>query len=195
MLLRHLRRRDPAVRAAVSDRAEESTCATFAGSPARYGGGMPTTSMSLRELMLRRRPGERQSSGASEPQAEFRHLPADHVRGWRDDRCGIFFVQAVQKAGPGGRCSFINRRHRLGSRLICAELLPICRLPGPAYSYAYDAGRERSRGGGRNTTQIGVATAAVMVGWSGYVNKLLSNLFSFRCARIVGGAMVSPGSG
>ena len=98
---------------------------------------------------------------------------------------GIFFVlsQAVPEAGPGVIVSFIIAGIAAGLAAICyAELSSAVPVSGSSYSYAYTTLGEAVAMGVAACVllEYGVATAAVAVGWSGYVNKLLHNLFGFQ---------------
>ncbi|HEX5254299.1 MAG TPA: amino acid permease, partial [Mycobacterium sp.] len=142
---------------------------------------MPATSIGLTEQMLRRRPvvGAHAAHGA-----------ADHLkRGIGTFQLtmfgvgstigtGIFFVlaQAVPEAGPGVIVSFIIAGIAAGLAAICyAELASAVPVSGSSYSYAYTTLGEAVAMGVAACVllEYGVATAAVAVGWSGYVNKLL----------------------
>lgn len=95
---------------------------------------------------------------------------------------GIFFVlsQAVPEAGPAVIVSFVVAGVAAGLAAICyAELASAVPVSGSSYSYAYATLGEAVAMGVAACLllEYGVATAAVSVGWSGYVNKLLSNLF------------------
>lgn len=97
---------------------------------------------------------------------------------------GIFFVlsQAVPEAGPGVILSFIIAGVAAGLAAVCyAELASAVPVSGSSYSYAYATLGEGIAMGVAACLllEYGVATAAVAVGWSGYVNKLLQNLFGF----------------
>lgn len=149
---------------------------------------MPASSISLTAQMLRRRP----VIGA--PVA---HGAADHLkRGITAFQLtmfgvgstigtGIFFVlsQAVPEAGPGVIVSFIIAGIAAGLAAICyAELASAVPVSGSSYSYAYTTLGEvvAMAVAACLLLEYGVATAAVSVGWSGYVNKLLHNLFGFQ---------------
>lgn len=98
---------------------------------------------------------------------------------------GIFFVlsQAVPEAGPGVIISFVIAGIAAGLSAVCyAELASAVPVSGSSYSYAYTTLGEVTAMGVAACLllEYGVATAAVAVGWSGYVNKLLTNLFGFR---------------
>jgi len=149
---------------------------------------MTAPSISLKKQMLRRRP----VSGA--PVA---HGAADHLKRsigtfqltmfgvGSTIGTGIFFVlsQAVPQAGPGVIVSFIIAGIAAGLAAICyAELASAVPVSGSAYSYAYTTLGEAVAMvvAACLLLEYGVATAAVSVGWSGYVNKLLSNVFGFQ---------------
>ena len=98
---------------------------------------------------------------------------------------GIFFVlsEAVPEAGPGVIVSFIIAGIAAGLAAICyAELASAVPVSGSSYSYAYATLGEAVAIGVAACLllEYGVATAAVAVGWSGYVNKLLHNVFGFQ---------------
>jgi amino acid transporter len=98
---------------------------------------------------------------------------------------GIFFVlsQAVPEAGPGVIVSFLIAGIAAGLAAICyAELASAVPVSGSSYSYAYATLGEvvAMAVAACLLLEYGVATAAVSVGWSGYVNKLLHNLVGFQ---------------
>ncbi|OBI85197.1 amino acid permease [Mycobacterium sp. 1245805.9] len=149
---------------------------------------MPSSSISLTEQMLRRRPvvGAHAAPGA-----------ADHLKRsigtfqltmfgvGSTVGTGIFFVMslAVPQAGPGVIVSFLIAGIAAGLAAICyAELASAVPVSGSSYSYAYATLGEAVAIGVAACLllEYGVATAAVAVGWSGYVNKLLSSLFGFQ---------------
>jgi APA family basic amino acid/polyamine antiporter len=149
---------------------------------------LPASSISLTAQMLRRRP----VTGA--PVA---HGAADHLKRGigafeltmfgvgSTVGTGIFFVlsQAVPEAGPGVIVSFIIAGIAAGLAAICyAELASAVPVSGSSYSYAYTTLGEvvAMAVAACLLLEYGVATAAVSVGWSGYVNKLLHNLFGFQ---------------
>lgn len=97
---------------------------------------------------------------------------------------GIFFVlsQAVPEAGPGVIVSFLVAGVAAGLAAFCyAELASAVPVSGSSYSYAYTTMGEVVAivVAACLLLEYGVATAAVAVGWSGYLNKLLHNLFGF----------------
>lgn len=149
---------------------------------------MPSSSISLTEQMLRRRPvvGAHAARGA-----------ADHLKRsigtfqltmfgvGSTVGTGIFFVmsQAVPEAGPGVIVSFLIAGIAAGLAAICyAELAAAVPVSGSAYSYAYTTLGEVVAIGVAACLllEYGVSTAAVSVTWSGYLNKLLHNVFGFQ---------------
>lgn len=149
---------------------------------------MPASSISLPEQMLRRRPvvGAHAARGA-----------ADHLKRsigtfqltmfgvGSTIGTGIFFVmsQAVPEAGPGVIVSFLIAGVAAGLAAICyAELAAAVPVSGSAYSYAYTTLGEAVAMGVAACLllEYGVSTAAVSVTWSGYLNKLLHNVFGFQ---------------
>jgi APA family basic amino acid/polyamine antiporter len=149
---------------------------------------VPATSISLTEQMLRRRPviGAPVAYGASEHLKrsigtfELTMFGVGSTIG-----TGIFFVMslAVPEAGPGVIVSFIIAGIAAGLAAICyAELASAVPVSGSSYSYAYTTLGEAVAMGVAACLllEYGVATAAVAVGWSGYLNKLLHNLFGFQ---------------
>ncbi|BBY37856.1 amino acid permease [Mycobacterium mantenii] len=149
---------------------------------------MPATSISLKEQLLRRRPAVG---------AHVAHGAADHLkRGIGTFQLtmfgvgstigtGIFFVmsQAVPEAGPGVIVSFLLAGIAAGLATVCyAELASAVPVSGSSYSYAYTTLGEIVAMGVAACLllEYGVATAAVAVNWSGYLNKLLSNVVGFQ---------------
>ena len=149
---------------------------------------MPSSSISLTEQMLRRRPvvGAHAARGA-----------ADHLKRsigtfqltmfgvGSTIGTGIFFVmsQAVPEAGPAVIVSFLIAGIAAGLAAICyAELAAAVPVSGSSYSYAYTTLGEAVAMGVAACLllEYGVSTAAVSVAWSGYLNKLSSNVFGFQ---------------
>lgn len=145
-------------------------------------------SISLKEQMLRRRPvvGAHVASGA-----------ADHLRRGigafqltmfgvgSTIGTGIFFVMsvAVPAAGPAVVVSFLLAGLAAGLAAVCyAELASAVPVSGSSYSYAYTTLGEAVAMGVAACLllEYGVATAAVAVNWSGYLNRLLSNVVGFQ---------------
>ncbi|EUA39464.1 amino acid permease family protein [Mycobacterium avium subsp. avium 2285 (R)] len=98
---------------------------------------------------------------------------------------GIFFVmsQAVPEAGPAVIVSFLLAGVAAGLAAVCyAELASAVPVSGSSYSYAYTTLGEVVAMGVAACLllEYGVATAAVSVNWSGYLNKLLSNVVGFQ---------------
>ncbi|KAA1251706.1 amino acid permease [Mycobacterium simiae] len=146
---------------------------------------MPATSLSLRQQMLRRRPvgGAPVAQGASGSlKRSFGTFELTMFGVGSTIGTGIFFVLsvAVPQAGPGVIVSFVIAGIAAGLAAICyAELASAVPVSGSSYSYAY-----ATLGEGVAVCvaaclllEYGVATAAVAVGWSGYVNKLMSTVF------------------
>ena len=95
---------------------------------------------------------------------------------------GIFFVlsEAVPVAGPAVIISFLLAGLAAGLAAICyAEMASAVPVSGSTYSYAYTTLGELIAMGVAACLllEYGVSTAAVAVGWSQYVNKLLENFF------------------
>jgi APA family basic amino acid/polyamine antiporter len=95
---------------------------------------------------------------------------------------GIFFVLsvAVPRSGPAVVVSFMIAGIAAGLAALCyAELASAVPVSGSTYSYAYTTLGEFVAMGVAACLllEYGVSIAAVAVGWSGYLNKLLDNLF------------------
>ena len=139
----------------------------------------------LKEQMLRRRPvsGAPVVQGASENlKRSIGTFQLTMFGVGSTVGTGIFFVlsQAVPEAGPSVIVSFFIAGVAAGLSAICyAELASAVPVSGSSYSYAYATLGEAVAMGVAACLllEYGVSTAAVAVGWSGYVNKLLSNLF------------------
>jgi basic amino acid/polyamine antiporter, APA family len=106
---------------------------------------------------------------------------------------GIFFVMslAVPEAGPAVIVSFIIAGIAAGLAALCyAELASAVPVSGSSYSYAYTTLGEAVAiaVAACLLLEYGVATAAVAVGWSGYLNKLLNNLFGFQIPQALSAA-------
>jgi len=106
---------------------------------------------------------------------------------------GIFFVlsQAVPKAGPSVIVSFLIAGLAAGLAAICyAELASAVPVSGSTYSYAYTTLGEAVAMGVAACLllEYGVSTAAVAVGWSQYVNKLLDNFLGLQLPQELSGA-------
>ena len=86
-------------------------------------------------------------------------------------------------AGPAVIVSFVLAGIAAGLTALCyAEMASRSRSPGRPYSYAYATLGEVVAMGVAACLllEYGVSTAAVAVGWSGYLNELLDNLFGFQ---------------
>ena len=106
---------------------------------------------------------------------------------------GIFFVLsvAVPEAGPAVIVSFIIAGIAAGLAAVCyAELASAVPVSGSTYSYAYTTLGELVAMGVAACLllEYGVSTAAVAVGWSQYVNKLLDNFFGHRLPQALSAA-------
>jgi amino acid transporter len=94
---------------------------------------------------------------------------------------GIFFVlsSAVPEAGPAVVVAFVMAGIAAGLAAICyAEMASAVPVSGSTYSYAYATLGEIVAMGVAACLllEYGVSTAAVAVGWSGYLNEALRNL-------------------
>ncbi|MDN5770992.1 MAG: amino acid permease, partial [Microlunatus sp.] len=94
---------------------------------------------------------------------------------------GIFFVlsSAVPEAGPAVVVSFLLAGFAAGLAAVCyAEMASSVPVSGSTYSYAYATLGEIVAMGVAACLllEYGVSTAAVAVGWSGYVNEALVNI-------------------
>ncbi|NUU19190.1 amino acid permease [Cellulomonas humilata] len=97
---------------------------------------------------------------------------------------GVFFVmhEAVPDAGPAVVISFLLAGLAAGlSALSYAEMASAVPVSGSTYSYAYATLGEVVAMGVAACLllEYGVSTAAVAVGWSGYLNQLLHNLIGW----------------
>ena len=94
---------------------------------------------------------------------------------------GIFFVlqEAVPKAGPAVIVAFLIAGLAAGLSALCyAEVAGTIPVSGSTYSYAYHSMGELVAMivAACVLLEYGVSSAAVAVGWSGYLNELLQNL-------------------
>jgi amino acid transporter len=106
---------------------------------------------------------------------------------------GVFFVmhEAVPDAGPAVVVSFLLAGLAAGlSALSYAEMASAVPVSGSTYSYAYATLGEVVAMGVAACLllEYGVSTAAVSVGWSGYLNQLLENLFGWQIPTAVSAA-------
>ncbi|WP_204081396.1 amino acid permease [Mycobacterium riyadhense] len=152
---------------------------------------MPATSISLREQMLRRRPvgGAPVAPGAvGSLKRSFGAFQLTMFGVGSTIGTGIFFVlsEAVPEAGPSVIVSFVLAGIAAGLAAMCyAELASAVPVSGSSYSYAYATLGEAVAicVAACLLLEYGVATAAVAVGWSGYVNKLLANVLGLQLPR------------
>ncbi|WP_441961569.1 APC family permease, partial [Mycolicibacterium houstonense] len=98
---------------------------------------------------------------------------------------GIFLVlqEAVPEAGPAVLVSFVLAGIAAGLSALCyAEMASAVPVSGSTYSYAYTTMGEFVAMGVAACLllEYGVSMSATAVGWSGYLNKLLENLFGWR---------------
>lgn len=103
---------------------------------------------------------------------------------------GIFFVlsEAVPEAGPAVIVSFVIAGIAAGLAAVCyAEMASAVPVSGSTYSYAYTTLGEFVAMGVAACLllEYGVSTAAVAVGWSQYLNKLLENVFGVRLPQAI----------
>ena len=149
---------------------------------------MPSTSISLTDQMLRRRPVGGAHPGKDDAGSLKRSIGTFQLTMFGVGSTigtGIFFVmsQAVPEAGPGVIVSFLVAGIAAGLAAICyAELAAAVPVSGSSYSYAYTTLGEVVAIGVAACLllEYGVSTAAVSVTWSGYLNKLLGNVFGFQ---------------
>ena len=149
------------------------------------GGTMPAPSIGLTEQMLRRRPviGAPVAHGASDHlKRSIGTFQLTMFGVGATVGTGIFFVlsAAVPEAGPAVIVSFIIAGVAAGLSAICyAEMASAVPVSGSTYSYAYTTLGEFVAMGVAACLllEYGVSISAVAVGWSGYLNKLLDNLF------------------
>ncbi len=149
---------------------------------------MAVPSITLMQQMLRRRPvlGAPVAHGASENLNRTIGVFQLTMFGvGATVGTGIFFVlsEAVPQAGPGVIVSFLIAGVAAGLAAICyAELASAVPVSGSTYSYAYTTLGEvvAMAVAACLLLEYGVSTAAVAVGWSQYVNKLLENFLGYQ---------------
>jgi len=157
---------------------------------------VPATSIGLVPQMLRRRPvtGAPVAHGAAERlKRSIGTFQLTMFGVGSTIGTGIFFVlsQAVPEAGPGVIVSFVIAGVAAGLAAVCyAELAAAVPVSGSSYSYAYGTLGEAAAMGVAACLllEYGVSTAAVAVGWSGYVDTLLDNLFGLRVPQALSAA-------
>lgn len=111
---------------------------------------------------------------------------------------GVFFVmhEAVPLAGPAVIVAFVIAGIAAGLSALCyAEMASAVPVSGSTYSYAYATMGEivAMVVAACLLLEYGVSTAAVAVGWSGYLNELLTNLFGWRFPEALSGSFVEGG--
>src|SRR5947209_4460623 len=164
---------------------------------------MATPALSLPQQMLRRRPviGAPVAAGASAQLQRTLGVFLPTMFGVGETvGSGIFIVlsQSVPQAGPAVVISFIIAGLAAGLAAICyAELASAVPVSGSAYSYAYATLGEFAAMGVAACLllEYGVSTAAVAVGWSQYLNKLLDNLFGFALPQAISVSPWDPAHG
>jgi amino acid transporter len=157
---------------------------------------LASSSISLIEQMLRRRPVAGAPSAYGSEDQLVRSIGTFQLTMFGVGSTvgtGIFFVlsQAVPEAGPSVIVSFVIAGIAAGLAAVCyAELASAVPVSGSSYSYAYATLGEAVAMGVAACLllEYGVSTAAVAVGWSGYVNKLLNNLFGFQMPQALSAA-------
>src|SRR4051794_9474764 len=148
----------------------------------------PSPTVSFTEQMLRRRPimGAPVAHGAAQELKRTIGVFQLTMFGvGATVGTGIFFVlsEAVPEAGPAVLLSFVLAGIAAGLAAICyAEMASAVPVSGSTYSYAYTTLGEFVAMGVAACLllEYGVSTAAVAVGWSQYLNKLLQNLFGWQ---------------
>jgi amino acid transporter len=154
---------------------------------------MPTPARSLPRQMLRRRPvsGAPVAVGASDHlQRSLGTFLLTMFGVGETVGAGIFIVLsvAVPQAGPGVVISFVIAAIAAGLAAVCyAEMASAVPVSGSAYSYCYATLGELPAMGVAACLllEYGVSTAAVAVGWSQYLNKLLDNIFGFHLPQAI----------
>ncbi len=149
---------------------------------------MPAPTLGLTEQMLRRRP----VIGAPTAEGAATHLTRSigtfqlmMFGVGATVGTGIFIVlqQAVPEAGPAVLISFVLAGIAAGLSAVCyAEMASSVPVSGSTYSYAYTTMGEMVAMGVAACLllEYGVSMSATSIGWSGYLNELLNNLFGFR---------------
>jgi amino acid transporter len=113
---------------------------------------------------------------------------------------GVFFIlqDAVPDAGPAVIISFVLAGLVAGLSALCyAELASAIPVSGSTYSYAYVALGEiiAMVVAACLLLEYGVSTAAVSVGWSGYLNELLDNVVGLQIPEMLSKAPISVDGG
>jgi APA family basic amino acid/polyamine antiporter len=152
--------------------------------------GAPGANSGLRQELLRRKP-VRSHDGQHAAGEHGEHLPRTigtfqlaMFGVGATIGTGIFFVlsAAVPEAGPAVIVSFVMAGIAAGLAAICyAEMASSVPVSGSTYSYAYATLGEIVAMGVAACLllEYGVSTAAVAVGWSGYLNEAIRNITGF----------------
>jgi basic amino acid/polyamine antiporter, APA family len=164
---------------------------------------MPTPANSLRGQMLRRRPltGAPVADGASDHLQRTLGVFLLTMFGVGETvGAGIFIVlsQSVPQAGPAVVISFILAGVAAGLAAVCyAEMASAVPVSGSAYSYCYATMGElpAMAVAACLLLEYGVSTAAVAVGWSQYLNKLLDNICGFQLPHAISAGPWDPAPG
>jgi APA family basic amino acid/polyamine antiporter len=164
---------------------------------------MPTPANSLRRQILRRRPltGAPVADGASDQLQRTLGVFLLTMFGVGETvGAGIFIVlsQSVPQAGPAVVISFILAGIAAGLAAVCyAEMASAVPVSGSAYSYCYATMGELPAMGVAACLllEYGVSTAAVAVGWSQYLNKLLDNICGFQLPHAISAGPWDPAPG
>ena len=164
---------------------------------------MTAPSTRLSEQMLRRRPvlGAPVAHGASDHlQRSIGTFQLTLFGVGATVGTGIFFVlsAAVPEAGPAVIISFIIAGIAAGLSAICyAEMASAVPVSGSTYSYAYTTMGEFVAMGVAACLllEYGVSISAVAVGWSGYLNNLLTILFDVEIPQALSAAPWDPDPG
>ncbi len=154
---------------------------------------MPTAAPSLASQMFRRRPvsGGPIAHGASHHlQRSLGTFLLTMFGVGETVGAGIFIVltQSVPQAGPAVVISFLIAGIAAGLAAVCyAEMASAVPVSGSAYSYCYATLGEIAAMGVAACLllEYGVSTAAVAVGWSQYLNKLLNNVFGVQLPQAI----------
>jgi basic amino acid/polyamine antiporter, APA family len=164
---------------------------------------MPASALSLPQQMLRRRPltGAPVADGASDQLERTLGVFLLTMFGVGETvGAGIFIVltQSVPQAGPAVVISFILAGIAAGLAAVCyAEMASAVPVSGSAYSYCYATMGELPAMGVAACLllEYGVSTAAVAVGWSQYLNKLLDNICGFQLPHAISAGPWDPAPG
>lgn len=143
--------------------------------------------MTLRQQIMRRKPLAAVTAGDDEAGSLGRNIGTFQltmIGVGATVGTGIFFVlgNAVPKAGPAVLVAFIIAGIAAGLSVMCyAEMAAAIPVSGSTYSYAY-----HTLGEGMAMViaacvllEYGVSASAVAVGWSGYFNELLQDVFGW----------------